>query len=225
MEVYIRVSKIMTPREVVKQIHSGDTIMLGGFTYRGFPKLIVQALCKETECNNLTFFVNAPNEKLSPELEDLLSTRCEHLKCSFIRSHAAIQLMERGRMELMPQGNFSEAIRMGGSGVPAYYTPVGIGTPVAEGKEIRVFDGKPYMLQHALTGDVALFRANVVDKAGNCWIKGATKNFSPMMALACKKVFVEAETLVDVGEIDPELVTVPSIVVTGIVEVTATHDM
>ena len=217
--------KIMTAREATAQIESGNTIMHGGFTTRGFPKELVKALWSHENITDLTIIVNAPNEHISPELEQILKTRCKHLKCTFIHSTAAIQLQNKGKMELMPQGNFSEALRMGGAGIPAFYTPVGIGTPVAENHEIREFDGKQYMLQKSLTGDVALFRANVVDKAGNCWIKGATKNFSPLMAFACKKAFVETDTVVEVGEIDPETVTIPGIVVTGIVEVTPNESL
>lgn len=214
-------SKIMTALEAARQIQDGDTLMLGGFGSRGFAAKIVGALCKDTEVKDLRIYVNAPNEKTRPDLEELLATRCSHVKCTFMRSSAGARLYGEGKLELMPQGSFAESLRMGGAGIPAYYTPVGVGTPVENGKEVREFNGKKYILEKSLTGDVALLRANVVDKMGNCFIKGATKNFSPMMARACKKVFVEAEKLVEVGEIDPENVTIPGIMVNGIVEVNA----
>lgn len=218
-------SKIVTALEAASQIHDGDILMLGGFGSRGFAAEIVGALCRDTNVRNLTIYVNSPNERTRPDLEELLSTRCRHVKCTFMRSSAATKLYEEGKLEIIPQGNFSESLRMGGSGVPAYYTPVGIGTPVEKGKEIREFNGRKYLLEHSLTGDVALLRANVVDKMGNCFIKGATKNFSPAMAMACRKVFVEAEKLVEIGEIAPEDVTIPGIIINGIVEVNQSYGM
>ena len=212
-------SKIMTAKEAAKEIESGNTLMIGGFGSGGFPARIIGELCNQEETKDLTIYVNSPTEKSRPDLEKLLLEKSRHVKCTFMRSSAGAKLFSEGKLELVPQGTFAESLRMGGAGIPAYYTPVGVGTLVEKGKEIREFDGKEYLLEYSLSGDVAVFRVNIADRMGNCYMKGTTKNFCPLMAKACKKVFVEAERLVEVGEIDPELVTVPGIVVTGIVEV------
>lgn len=213
-------NKIISSHDVVCQVRSGSTIMIGGFGAHGYPKKLITKLLNESSADQLELYLNAPNEYTRPELEQLILSRCKHIKCSYLlHSSGAKKLYNEGKLEILPQGTFAESIRAGGVGIPAYYTSVGIGTEVEKGKETKEIDGEMYLLEKALTGNFAFFRANIVDKNGNCYIKGATKNFSVLMAMACEKVFVEAEQIVEIGEIDPELVSVPGILVDGIIKV------
>lgn len=123
-----------------------------------------------------------------------------------------------GSVTLFPQGTLAEKIRAAGAGLAGFYTPVGVGTVVEEGKEKKEIGGREYLLETALRGDVALIRATKADRSGNCFMRGATKNFGAVMAPAADYVVVEAEEIVAVGEIDPELVTVPGIFVDAVVQ-------
>jgi 3-oxoacid CoA-transferase subunit A len=117
------------------------------------------------------------------------------------------------RLELVPQGTFSERIRAGGAGIPAFYTPTGVGTVVAEGKETREFDGRTYIMEHALKADFAFVKAWKGDKWGNLVYRKTARNFNPMMATAAKITIAEVEHLVEAGELDPDLVHTPSVYV------------
>ena len=123
-------------------------------------------------------------------------------------------------LELVPQGTFAERIRAGGAGIPAFYTPTGVGTMVAEGKETREFDGRTYVMERGLTADFALIKAWKGDKWGNLVFRKTARNFSPMMATAAKVTIVEVEHLVEVGELDPDLVMTPSVYVKRIFQAT-----
>ncbi|MGL5434926.1 MAG: CoA transferase subunit A [Lachnospiraceae bacterium] len=214
------IDKSITYSEVVCQVSDGSRIMIGGFGAHGYPDGLIKKLEKDTAVERLELYLNAPNQYTRPELEALIAGRCKRLTCSYmLYSNGAKQMYYDGRLNLLPQGTFAESIRAGGMGIPAYYTSIGVGTEIETGKEKKVINGKEYILEEAMTGDFAFLKADIVDKNGNCFIKGANKNFSVLMALACEKVFVEAERLVEVGEIDPELVSIPGVLVTGIVEV------
>jgi len=211
--------KSITYSEVVCQVRDGSRIMIGGFGAHGYPQGIVKKLQAESRVSRLELFLNAPNEYTRPELEALIADRCEMLTCTYLlHSSGAKQLYKKGRLHLLPQGTFAESIRAGGVGIPAYYTSIGVGTEIEKGKEKKVIAGKEYILEKALRGDFAFLKADVVDKSGNCHMKGANKNFSVLMALACDKVFVEAVELVETGAINPELVSIPGVLVTGIVK-------
>lgn len=212
-------NKVMELDGITNQIFNGDKIMIGGFGNRGYPRKIIKKML-EMPLKDLSFIVNALNQKTRPELEELVKQKGIHLTCTFIRmSNVAFNLFNEGKVRMLPQGTFAESIRMAGMGIPAYYNIVGIGTDLAKGKEIRTFNGKDYLLEEAIYGDVAIIRVNIADKIGNCFIKGSSKSFSPLMALASDKVFIEAEEIVEIGEIDPELITIPSILVTGLIKV------
>ena len=118
---------------------------------------------------------------------------------------------------LYPQGTLAEKIRCGGAGIAAFYTPVGVGTIVEKGKEKRRFGDREYLLETALRGNVALVKATVADKAGNCFMRGTTKNFGAIMAKAADYVIVEAKRIVETGELDPEMITVPGIYIDALV--------
>ena len=121
-------------------------------------------------------------------------------------------------LELIPQGTFSERIRAGGAGIPAFYTPAGVGTIVAEGKETREFDGRPYIMERGLTADFALIKAWKGDKWGNLVYRKTARNFNPMMATAAKITIAEVEHLVEPGEIEPDQVHTPSVYVKRIIQ-------
>ena len=212
-------SKLISASESVSQVKSGDTVMCGGFGRWGYATEIAKKLNNNMYVTDLTFIFNSVFASMHIDLEQMLDTRCKHVMCSFIRNSPTLQrLYGEGKLTIVPQGTMAESIRLGGLGIPAYYCPVGVGTLFAEGKESRMFDGKEYVLERTLRGDVALLRATKVDSAGNCFFRGVTKNFSSLMALACDKVFVETKDCVP-GFLDPELVTVPGILVDGIVKV------
>jgi 3-oxoacid CoA-transferase subunit A len=121
-------------------------------------------------------------------------------------------------IQLIPQGTFSERIRAGGAGIPAFFTPAGVGTLVAENKEVREFDGRPYVMERALTADFALIRAWKGDKLGNLVYRKTARNFNPMMAAAAKITIAEVEHLVEVGELEPDLIHTPGIYVKRILQ-------
>ncbi|MCU1311806.1 MAG: 3-oxoacid CoA-transferase, subunit, partial [Candidatus Angelobacter sp.] len=116
-------------------------------------------------------------------------------------------------LTLVPQGTFAERLRAGGAGIPAFFTPTGFGTIVAEGKEVREFDGRPYVMERALKADFALIKAYKGDKWGNLIYRKTARNFNPMMAMAAKVTVVEVEELVEVGELDPDKIMTPSVYV------------
>jgi 3-oxoacid CoA-transferase subunit A len=120
-------------------------------------------------------------------------------------------------IELVPQGTFAERIRAAGAGIPGFYTPTGVGTVVAEGKELRVFDGREYVLERALGGDFAFLKAYQADRAGNLVFRRTTRNFNPMMATAAKTTIAEVEEIVDIGALDPECIVTPGIYVNVLV--------
>jgi 3-oxoacid CoA-transferase A subunit len=120
-------------------------------------------------------------------------------------------------MEMVPQGTFAERIRAGGAGVPAFYTPTGAGTKLAEGKEVRIFNGRPHVLEHALRADFALIRAHKADTSGNLVYHRAARNFNPVMATAAQITIIEVAEIVDAGRLDPEAIVTPAIYVDRIV--------
>jgi acetate CoA/acetoacetate CoA-transferase alpha subunit len=128
--------------------------------------------------------------------------------------------MNAGETEvlLVPQGTLAERIRAAGAGLGGVLTPTGVGTEVQEGKKVIDLDGKRYLLETGLSGDVALIRAKKADKAGNCTYDKSGRNFNPLMAMACKTVIVEADEIVEIGQLDPEVVVTPSVVVTHLVQ-------
>src|SRR5699024_4041897 len=120
--------------------------------------------------------------------------------------------------DLVPQGSLAEKIRAGGAGIPAFYTPSGVGTPIVEGREVREFDGKNYLLEEGLTADYSLIRAWKADTHGNLVFRKTARNFNPMMAAAGKVTIAEVEEIVEVGELDPDQIHTPGIYVQGIVQ-------
>jgi 3-oxoacid CoA-transferase subunit A len=201
--------------EAVRDIPDGATIMLGGFGLCGTPENLIRALVRKG-VKNLSTISN--NVGVDGQGMGLL------LEAGQIRRHIGSyvgenKLLEKMLLEktidltLVPQGTFSERIRAGGAGIPAFFTPAGVGTVVADGKEVREFDGRPYVMERGLTADFALIKAWKGDASGNLVYRKTARNFNPMMATAAKITIAEVEHLVPVGEIEPDAVHTPGVYV------------
>ncbi|RUA34770.1 MAG: succinyl-CoA--3-ketoacid-CoA transferase [Bacteroidetes bacterium] len=206
--------------EAVKDIPDNSVLMLGGFGLCGIPENSIQALL-DTKVTGLTCISNnAGVDDFGIGL--LLKThQVKKMISSYVGENAEFErqlLSGELDVELIPQGTLAERVRAGGAGIPAFYTPAGFGTEVAEGKETREFDGKMYLLEKGLVADFSLVKAWKGDTAGNLIYKGTARNFNPMMAAAGKITIAEVEELVPAGELDPNEIHTPGIYVQRIFE-------
>ncbi len=206
---------VANAEEAIAGIKSGMTLMLGGFGLCGIPENSITAL-KNSGVNNLTCISNnAGVDDFGLGL--LLQTRqIKKMISSYVGENDLFEkLMLSGELEvdLVPQGTLAERCRAAGAGIPAFYTPAGYGTEVAEGKEVRWFNGKPHLLEHAFSADYAFVKAWKGDEAGNLIYKGTARNFNPMMAMAGKITVAEVEELVPAGELNPNEIHTPGIFV------------
>lgn len=202
-------------REAVADIPSGSFLMMGGFGLSGIPENCISALL-EREIKDLTIVSNnAGVDDFGIGL--LLKKRMvRKMISSYVGENAEFErqlLSGELEVELIPQGTLAERIRAGGAGIPAFFTPAGVGTEVAEGKEIREFDGKLYLMERWLRSDFSLVKAWKGDTAGNLIFRGTARNFNPMMAAAGKITIAEVEELVPAGELDPNQIHTPGIYV------------
>lgn len=212
-----------TAAEAVQAIRDGDTIMVGGFGLVGQPLSLIEALVHESTATDLTIISNNIGEPGRGLGVLLRQGRIRKGICSFFTSNPeAVEAAMSGALqyELVPQGSLAEAIRAGGAGIPAFYTPVGAGTDLAAGREERDFDGVPHVLQTALTADVALVRASVADALGNLRYRRTAQNFNPAMASAGRLTIAEVDEIVPVDELAPEDVHTPHLYVDRLVEAT-----
>ncbi|HNP19077.1 MAG TPA: CoA transferase subunit A [Fulvivirga sp.] len=201
--------------EAVRDIHDNAVLMLGGFGLCGIPENSIAALLK-TGVKGLTCISNnAGVDDFGIGL--MLKTRqVKKMISSYVGENAEFErqlLAGELEVDLMPQGTLAERIRAGGAGIPAFFTPAGYGTEVAEGKEVREFDGKKYLMESWLRADFAIVKAWKGDSAGNLVFKGTARNFNPMMATAGKITIAEVEELVPLGELDPNHIHTPGIFV------------
>ncbi len=201
--------------EATQDIPSGCVLMLGGFGLCGIPENCISALLK-MGVNELTCISNnAGVDDFGIGL--LLKTRqVIKMISSYVGENAEFErqlLSGELEVELIPQGTLAERVRAGGAGIPAFFTPAGVGTEVAQGKETRVFDGKTYLMEHWLKADYSLVKAWKGDTAGNLIYKGTARNFNPMMATAGNITIAEVEELVPAGELDPNIIHTPGIFV------------
>jgi 3-oxoadipate CoA-transferase alpha subunit len=206
-----------TAAACVADVHDGATILVGGFGGAGMPTLLIDALI-EQGAKDLTVVSNNAGNGTTGLAALLKAGRVRKILCSFPRSadsHVFDELYRSGRieLELVPQGNLAERIRAAGAGIGAFYCPTGFGTPLAEGKETRVIDGRPYVLEHPIRADFALIRGQTVDRWGNLTYRKAARNFGPVMASAAKVSIAEVTEVVPLGAIDPEVVVTPGIFV------------
>jgi 3-oxoacid CoA-transferase A subunit len=199
----------------VADIHEGAFLMMGGFGLSGIPENCISALL-EKKVGQLTIVSN------NAGVDDfgigllLKKKRVKKMISSYVGENDEFErqlLQGELDVELVPQGTLAERIRAGGAGIPAFFTPAGVGTEVAEGKETREFDGKPYLMERALKADFSLVKAWKGDTAGNLIFKGTARNFNPMMAAAGKITIAEVEELVPVGTLDPNHIHTPGIYV------------
>ena len=205
--------------EAVADIQDGATIMVGGFGLCGIPENLIRALVKKGVKNLNTISNNVGVDEFGLGLM-LYAGQIRSHKGSYVGENRLLEEMViTGRidLELIPQGTFAERIRAGGAGIPAFYTPAGYGTVAAEGKETREFNGRAYVMEHALTAEFALIKAWKGDKWGNLVYRKTAQNFNPMMATAAKITIAEVEHLVEPGEIDPDHVHTPGIYVKRII--------
>ncbi|MEQ8711779.1 MAG: CoA transferase subunit A [Cyclobacteriaceae bacterium] len=201
--------------EAIQDIRDDMTLMLGGFGLCGIPENCISALV-DLKVKGLTCISN------NAGVDDFgLGLLLQHhqikkMISSYVGENAEFERqMLSGELEvdLIPQGSLAERCRAGGAGIPAFFTPAGYGTEVAEGKEVRVFDGKPHILESALTADFSLVKAWKGDRLGNLVYKGTARNFNPPMAMAGKITIAEVEELVEPGELDPNYIHTPGIFV------------
>ena len=209
--------------EALSCIEDGAAVMIGGFGEVGSPIELIHALVERGTRNLTAINNNTGNGEVG--LAALIGNgQVKKMICSYPRSsHSKVfpELYRAGKieLELVPQGTLAERIRAGGAGIPAFYTPTSVGTPLSKGKETREFEGRSYVLEHWLKADVALVKCEVADRAGNLTYNKTARNFSPLMCMAAKTTIVQAHRVVDTGTIDPECVVTPGIFVDHVVEV------
>jgi 3-oxoacid CoA-transferase subunit A len=204
--------------EAVRDISDGASIMVGGFGLCGIPENLIRALARKGAKNLTTMSNNAGVDGFGIGLLLAAGQIRKHIGTYVGENKLLEQMVLQGKVELdlVPQGTFSERIRAGGAGIPAFFTPTGVGTMVAENKETREFDGRTYVMEHALKADFALVKAWKGDKWGNLVYRKTARNFNPMMATAGKVTIAEVEHLVDVGELEADLIHTPSVYVNRI---------
>ena len=204
--------------EAVRDVFDGATIMVGGFGLCGIPENLIRALVRKGTKNLTTISNNVGVDGLGMGLLLAAGQIRKHIGTYVGENKLLEQMVLEGRIELdlVPQGTFSERIRAGGAGIPAFYTPTGVGTVVAKDKETREFDGRLYLMEHALKADFGLVKAWKGDRWGNLVYRKTARNFNPMMATAARVTIAEVEHLVEPGELEPDMVHTPSVFVNRI---------
>jgi len=201
--------------QMIEHLQDGDTILVGGFGLCGIPETLIAAL-RDKGTRNLTAVSNncgVDGFGLGLLLEN---RQISKMISSYVGENKLFEqqfLNGELEVELTPQGTLAERLRAGGAGIPAFYTATGVGTPVAEGKELKVFGDREYILEEAITGNYAFVKAWKADKSGNCIFRKTSRNFNPLVAKAGKITIVEVEEIVEVGELDPDHIHLPGIYV------------
>jgi 3-oxoacid CoA-transferase subunit A len=204
--------------DAVRDIFDGAVVMFGGFGLCGIPENLIRALVRKGVKNLTTISNNVGVDGFGMGLLLAAGQIRKHIGTYVGENKLLEQMVLQGTVELdlVPQGTFSERIRACGAGIPAFFTPTGVGTVVAQNKETREFDGRIYVMEHALKADFALIKAWKGDKWGNLVYRKTARNFNPMMATAGKVTIAEVEHLVEVGQLEPDMVHTPSIFVNRI---------
>ncbi|SDO29571.1 CoA transferase subunit A [Alkalicoccus daliensis] len=209
-----------TADEIIDGIEDGATILVGGFGLCGIPENVIQALVKKGTTNLTIVSNNCGVDDWGLGLL-LKKKQIKKIYASYVGENKEFErqvINGELEVELVPQGTLAERLRAGGAGIPAFYTPAGVGTPVAEGKEIRTFEGKEYLLERAIKGDVSIVRAHTGDTYGNLVYRKTAQNFNPMIAAAGKLTIAEVENLQEAGSIDPHHIHTPGIYVNRMLE-------
>ena len=200
-------------------LHDGQMIAVGGFGLCGIPEALIAAV-RDSGVQNLTCISNNAGVD-GFGLGQLLATRqVRKMIASYVGENKEFErqyLAGELELEFTPQGTLAERLRVGGAGIPAFYTRTGVGTVVAEGKEIKEFDGVPYVMERSLLPDVSLVKAYIADHAGNLIFRRTARNFNPNVAMAGKFTIVEVEQIVATGELDPDHIHLPGIYVHRII--------
>ncbi len=213
--------QVASPAEAVADVFDGATVMIGGFGEAGSPIELIHALIDQGAADLTVVSNNTGSGEVG--LAALLKTeRVSKIICSFPRTanSTVFPILYRSgktRLELVPQGTLAERIRAGGAGIPAFYTPTAVGTPLGEGKESRPFDGVEYVLEHGLKADFALIKGRVADTCGNVLYNKTARNFGPPMAMAARVTIVQVQEVVEPGQLDPECIVTPGIFVNRVV--------
>ncbi len=215
---------VKTTLDAIGDIADGATVMVSGFGSAGQPVALIDALI-EHGATDLTIVSNNAGNGDEGLARLIQLGRVRRMVCSFPRQSDswhfdAAYRAGRVELELVPQGNLAERIRAAGAGIGAFYTPTGFGTPLAEGKEVRDFNGVGHVLEYPIRADVALVKAHRSDGVGNLTYRKTARNFGPIMATAATRTVVEVTEIVKTGEIDPEAVVTPCIYVDTVVQVT-----
>ncbi|MCA9580178.1 MAG: CoA transferase subunit A [Myxococcales bacterium] len=214
------------PVAALEGLRDGDRVMVGGFGLCGNPEALIDGVLK-TGVRHLTLISNNAGNLGKGLATWLRAGIVDRVICTYLGNNEDLHTrMASGEVEvtLVPQGTFVERMRAAGAGIPAFYTPTGVGTVVAEGKEVREFGGRPFVLEEALPADFALIRARRADPFGNARFWRTARNFSPLMAAAARTTVLEADELTSLGSIDPDDVHLPGIFVHRVVEVPVHED-
>jgi len=215
--------QIQSAADAVADVFDGAVVMIGGFGEAGSPIELIHALIDQG-ASNLTVVSNNTGSGEVGLAALLKAERVAKIICSFPRTANSTvfpDLYRSGKtqLELVPQGTLAERIRAGGAGIPGFYTPAAVGTPLSEGKESREFDGQEYLLERGLTADFALIKGRIADTFGNVIYNKTARNFGPPMAMAAKCAIVQVDEVVEPGQIDPEHIVTPGIFVSRVVGV------
>ncbi len=215
--------RVATVADAVSDVADGATVMIGGFGEAGSPIELIHALIDQG-AKNLTVVNNNTGSGQVGLAALIKSGQVAKMVCSFprtVNSTVFPDLYRNGdiELELVPQGTLAERIRSGGAGIPAFYTPSSVGTPLAQGKEVRTFNGRDYVLEYGLTADFALLKCERADRYGNLVYNKTARNFNPIMAMAARTTIVQTGTMVEVGNLDAEIIVSPGIFVDRIVTV------
>ncbi len=214
---------VATLAEALDGVRDGSTVLIGGFGEAGVPNALIEGLI-EQGATGLVLVNNNAGVGRHGIAALLAACRVRKVVCSFPRSRGSVvfeELYGAGKIELevVPQGTLSERIRAGGAGLGGFYTPTGVGTRVAEGKEVRTIDGKDYVLEMPIKGDVALIKAHLADRFGNLVYRKAARNFGPSMATSGELTIAEVSLVLDGASLDPEHVITPGIFVDRVLKV------
>jgi 3-oxoacid CoA-transferase subunit A len=206
---------VSSAEEAIRDIQGGATVMIGGFGLCGIPENLIRALVKKGTKNLTTVSNNVGVDGFGLGLLLGNGQIRKHIGTYVGENKLLEEMVLKGtvELELNPQGTFSERIRAGGAGIPAFFTPTGFGTVIGDGKEVREFNGRPHIMERALRADFAFVKAWKGDKWGNLVYRKTARNFNPMMATAAKVTIAEVEEMVEVGELEPDQVMTPSVYV------------
>ncbi|WP_369381767.1 CoA transferase subunit A [Lysinibacillus fusiformis] len=199
--------------EAVADIKDGDMLAVGGFGLCGIPEKAIAALVQKGTKDLTVVSNNCGVDDWGLGLL-LANKQIKKMVASYVGENKIFeqQFLSGGlEVELTPQGTLAERLRAGGAGIPGFYTATGVGTPIAEGKEVKVFDGKDYILEKGITADFALVKAWKADKLGNLVYRKTSRNFNPLAAMAGKITIAEVEEIVEVGELDPDHIHTPGV--------------